>query len=86
MEFKKLEKWDVYETWKYKDLKTGLVTYIRKMPKNYINNEYYHFQISSAKSKIYDIKYDSIYDLQIFNTIDETIDAAKNWWHENIQG
>jgi hypothetical protein len=79
VQFKKIEKWNIYETWQHKDRRTGIVSYIRKMPKNFKNNEYYHFQISSANSKKYDIRYDSIDDLQIFNTFDETKDAVKNW-------
>lgn len=84
MKFTKIEKWVIYETWFYKDNKTKLVTYIRKMPKNYINNEFFHFQVSSANSKIFKGSYHSIDELKLYNTFDEVVIAVKNWWHENI--
>jgi hypothetical protein len=84
--FTKIKKRKIYETWINKDYKSKIVIYILKTPKNYINSEYYHFQISSTKSLKYDIRYDSIYDLQIFNTYNEVENAVKNWWHKNLKG
>lgn len=86
MKFRKIEKWDIYETWKAIDKKTGIISYIRKMPKNYKNNEFFHFQISSAKNPLIYIRYDSIDDLLLFTTFKETEYALKKWLHENLQG
>lgn len=85
MQFKKDKTRNVYEQWQYKDKETGIVVYILRMPEDYINNEYFHFQISSAKSKNFKGNYSSIDELRIFSTFEDTEKAVEKWWHENIR-
>lgn len=87
MRFNKIKTRKIYETWSYWDRRTGVIVYIYKTPKNVINyndNEYYHFSISSARSKVSDINYSSLNDKLLYNTFEDTEYAIIDWWHENL--
>jgi hypothetical protein len=86
MQFRKIEQNKVYETWEFRS-KNGLVAYIFRMPEDFKNNEYYHFKISGAKSKKYmGFQYQSIDELRLYPSFEDTVKAIKEFWHKNFKG
>ena len=89
MRFNKIKTRKTYETWSHWNRRTGIIVYIYKTPKNIINcndNEYYHFAISCARSKISDINYSSLNNKKLYETFEKTKAAIMEWWHENLIG
>lgn len=73
MKFKEIKKRKVYKTWQNKNRRIGIVSYIYQSPKNF-----FHFSIFCAKQNI---KYSSLEDNLIYETIEE-VEKAIIQWHK----
>lgn len=92
MKFKEIKKRSVYKTWKHKNKKTGIVSYIHQTPKTKISNdEFYHFEISCSQkycneqncSRLHckkKLQYSSLNHNYRFNNFEDCI-AAVYIWH-----
>lgn len=87
MKFTKIKRKRIYEEWQNKNRKSGLASYIHKMPKSKINKiEYFHFSILCYKCKDkvekckHHVSYSSLTDGKTFNTFDDCINAILMWY------